>query len=612
MRFLYSKRLILGVLIASLGIGQMVLAQTPHTWIGTDGAYDNNTNWDLNAPPTGAFDETAVIDNNGTARVSNTVTEPAQVTLGLTSGNSGSLIIENGGNLTTYDDNPATAELLAGSLGIDVGFSGTGTLIVEPGGSLTAANIIVRPSSGSSVTFDGSGGSPATVTIGSTIPGKASGTNVFAGSTFRVIGPNVNYSTPNFDMEPGSIFIPKITGATHSTISVADVVTLDGSMTVEFDGYSPSVSDTWNLFDTASISGSFSSIQATGGGLAQGQKLSFTSVPNGSLGFHGQLGIEQQLVLKVNRDTGAMSIETGTETVSIDGYTISSNLGGIDSSQWNSLEDQAISDWRESPPGGSANLLAELKPTASTGVTSGSPLALGNVFDLPLATEFGTQELEDIEFQYFLPDGSTVQGDVIYEGFKQHNNLVLVVDPNDGEARLENQSNLSVSIDGYNIHSDSGSLLSGTWSSLGDQAISSWRESNPTANDLTELEPNSAELITGGSFFDLGSPFQTVGSGGTEDLTFQYLLPGDSEFTTGVVVYRDIDGDFNNDGKVDGYDLLAWQRDTSIGNLNDWRAQYGSSTVVAANANVTAVPEPCSLVMCVAFGASLFVRRYRT
>jgi endonuclease I len=48
-------------------------------------------------------------------------------------------------------------------------------------------------------------------------------------------------------------------------------------------------------------------------------------------------------------------------------------------------------------------------------------------------------------------------------------------------------------------------------------------------------------------------------------------------------------GDFDGDGDVDGRDLLKWQRNPSVGELGDWQANYGFSSVVATS---TAVPEP--------------------
>jgi alpha-tubulin suppressor-like RCC1 family protein len=48
-------------------------------------------------------------------------------------------------------------------------------------------------------------------------------------------------------------------------------------------------------------------------------------------------------------------------------------------------------------------------------------------------------------------------------------------------------------------------------------------------------------------------------------------------------------GDFNLDGAVDGRDFLAWQRNASVGDLADWRASFGTTSLAAAQ---MAVPEP--------------------
>jgi hypothetical protein len=57
-----------------------------------------------------------------------------------------------------------------------------------------------------------------------------------------------------------------------------------------------------------------------------------------------------------------------------------------------------------------------------------------------------------------------------------------------------------------------------------------------------------------------------------------------------VVEFSIIPGDFNLDGTVDGRDFLAWQRNPSVGNLADWKANYGTSALNAA----VSVPEPAS------------------
>jgi hypothetical protein len=50
-------------------------------------------------------------------------------------------------------------------------------------------------------------------------------------------------------------------------------------------------------------------------------------------------------------------------------------------------------------------------------------------------------------------------------------------------------------------------------------------------------------------------------------------------------------GDFDFDGDVDGRDLLVWQRDSTVGNLADWQANYGATSPATA----LTVPEPNAL-----------------
>jgi hypothetical protein len=56
-------------------------------------------------------------------------------------------------------------------------------------------------------------------------------------------------------------------------------------------------------------------------------------------------------------------------------------------------------------------------------------------------------------------------------------------------------------------------------------------------------------------------------------------------------------GDFDGDGDVDGRDFLTWQRDTNVGDLADWQANYGAGGLAA----VSAVPEPAA-GLCLAAG----------
>jgi hypothetical protein len=556
------------------------------------------------------FDELANVSNGGTATVSSSVsTGPGQVVLGQSAGETGTLTIGSGGNL------PVT--FTAGNVstgGVNVGQAGTGHLIVQPGGTLTARTITVAGGTGSSVVLGGTAGGATTV---STEFGATFGRNL------RVIGPNVNFSTQTLMLQPTNTYVAQITGTTHSPLKSTNLATLGGTLRVEFaPGVTPMLGNRWNLMDAPSFAGAFSTIDTSAApALPTGQVYQFQGVddPTSLHGQFGRLSIEQLLVLNVNRNTGAVSINTGTAPVNIDGYAISSPLGGLLPGNWNSLQDQGVSDWRESPPGGAATQLAELKPTASTAIAPGVPRVLGNIFQYPAAQEFGT-ELEDIAFEYYTTDGRTVQGLVNYEGDKRFNNLVLVVDPANGAARIENQSNLGVEIDGYKISSSSGSLLpaNGSWNSLDDQGAAGgdWRESNPTANQLVELKPSGEAMLTGGITFNMGTLFKTAAAGGTQDLAFEYLLSDGTEFSAGAVVYRSLGpslvGDFNGNGTVDAADYVVWRNEIGPQAAYDaWRANFGRTAASAATLAGSSVPEPASIVLVIVSACAVVRRRAR-
>jgi len=89
--------------------------------------------------------------------------------------------------------------------------------------------------------------------------------------------------------------------------------------------------------------------------------------------------------------------------------------------------------------------------------------------------------------------------------------------------------------------------------------------------------------------------------------------PGSQNFSVawwGEEVSPLLAGDFDNDGDVDGFDFLAWQRDTSIGSLSDWEGNFGmtSGTLAAASA----VPEPTTcMLLIVGLGFAVQLRSRR-
>jgi len=133
---------------------------------------------------------------------------------------------------------------------------------------------------------------------------------------------------------------------------------------------------------------------------------------------------------------------------------------------------------------------------------------------------------------------------------------------------------------------------------------------------LLDSTVSASSLLTGDSWelFDF-NPNDVSGSFDIND----FLLPAGlasglawdttNLLTTGVLSVS-LSGDFNLDGTVDGHDFLVWQRDPAVGDLSDWRANYGNSAPMVSSANV---PEPSSgMLVALAVVATLLSYRPRT
>lgn len=87
-----------------------------------------------------------------------------------------------------------------------------------------------------------------------------------------------------------------------------------------------------------------------------------------------------------------------------------------------------------------------------------------------------------------------------------------------------------------------------------------------------------------------------TGTFDTESLPSLGLLALEVLYDTNGVslaVVPALDGDFDVDGDVDGFDFLTWQRNPSIGLLSDWDANFGS----VVSPVLHTVPEPCALFL---------------
>ena len=334
-----------------------------------------------------------------------------------------------------------------------------------------------------------------------------------------------------------------------------------------------------------------------------------------------------ELRLTVNRATGEISLRNpGTFPIDIDGYQILSDSGSVNPAAWNRLGEQGVVGWDEADS--TPNALSELNPNGALSLQHPDSWSLGNIFS-PNPTSFGVST-SDIEFHFTGPDYLPREGVVKYIGQDLSNNLVLTVDPTTGEGRLKNTSPFAVSIDGYSILSDSGSLEPGNadWSSLSDQSTSGWVEAGPTATDLSELNPLSFLTVQPGDEFDLGTLFDTAGS---QDLALEFQIFGAPDELIGVVTYGPVlAGDFNRDGAVDAADYVVWRKmdgqqvtrgvgadgngDGSVDKYDFavWQANFGNTLGGGASGtDGGSVPEPNSILLVICTIASFLVVRNR-
>jgi prepilin-type N-terminal cleavage/methylation domain-containing protein len=590
-------------------------AQTNVNWTGAVGDWTNRSSWfnELLAQsgflPSADFNEIARIDAGGVVSVTTPLangtdqgasTNPGEVRLGTVSG-VGELTVASTGTLRVQDASSTDG-------GVEVGGGpGSGVLRVLPGGSLTVDGALTSAGAAANLVQLGAptGAGPANVAVGSAIFGGT--TNVYR---------NVTFNSSAIAFQPTSIYRPVFSSGLGATLQATGSVSLAGTLRPDFGGVAPAVGSSWSLMEGANVSGSFAKIDsALAGSLGAGQAFVVSTANAAGSRKSVQLSVRQLAVLSVNRDTGVVSLTNpGSTPVSLDGYTIVSNLGNLGPASWNSLQDQGGlgGTWRESPA--TVNRLAEIKRTGVGTLAAGQTVTLGAVFS-PSPSTIGAPT-EDLELQYTAPDGDFT-GLVSYTGTTV-NNLLVQVDPISGQARLRNTSAFTVQTDGYTISSAGGSLSPSGWTSLDDQnaAGGDWRESPGTSSRLSELKKSSFTTLAPGASFNLGPLFKT---NFPKDLTFQYLRFGQSEPVNGEVIFASlsgIPGDFNNNGVVNGTDLNVWKSafgtpsatgdadgdgDSDGADFLIWQRKVGATSVTSSSRAAGApVPEPGCICLALA------------
>jgi len=505
----------------------------------------------------------------------------------------------------------------AGEGGVVVGGGGTGSLTVHPGGTLTAVGTLTSGDNlANAIVLGGAAAGTANVTVGAA---ELNGTTQIYSNANVVSNDTVAFGA-------NGAHTWHINGASAAQLAATGAATLGGSFFADFGGVNPSPGMSWGLIEAASVNGAFNSVQSSAS-LPLGQSL-FTSVAPSANGELLSLNLQEVLVLNVDRNSGVAEImQPGANTIELDGYSILSTQGTLVAESWNSLADQGGlgGGWTESNP--TANALSELKASGVGSVATGNVISLGAAYD-SLGGDFGFTG-EDLTFIYTSPDGSTSTGIVNITGTRV-NNLLLQIDPSNGEATLRNPSNTAVDIDGYIISSSNASLASDQWNSLEDQGAAGgdWLEFlNASDSQIGEFKATEATTLDPLASLSLGPIFDLAGD---QDVVFEYIVDGAIEASLGVVAYEappTVTADFDGSGVVDGNDFTILQRNWNMpgghteGDANNdgvvdsldldaWESQFGLSA--SSQSAATAVPEPTTWALAlVAMSAVAATRRRR-
>jgi hypothetical protein len=614
MTFSLSKFVLAATSVAVGAVGMPRVQAFDVLWLpaGTSG-WNSPANWTGGFVPAAASEEVGVINNGGTATLSTAIADIAGgVVLGQAAADSGTLSISSGGAFVSQVSSTTNGV-------VAVGVAGTGTLNVNGTGSLAAAGLTVGGQAASQATFSGN----AAIAI--------SGTSTVS-RNLRITGPNVNFSsTGGATFQTGGVLTHEITSASaHSPLKSAGTVGLGGNLAVQFNGVTPTAGNSWNLVDAAAITGNFTNaaiggaIQVTGAPApAIGSAYRLRQTAGGNNGQLLQVALETMLVLRVNRDTGELSIRNplGASVTQLDGYTISSpTIGSLQTSYMGISGAPAGNAGWEKAPGNSANALAEFKPSGSFNVsTAGTAVSLGTGFSKTAVASKGLGvNGEDLTFSYHATGGAVVSGQIEYVGTPFLNNIALIVNTTTGIASLKNDTLTSLSLDGYSILSSTGALNGTTWTSLADRAgtYPNWQESPTTGNALSETNSVAPMAIPAGQSITLGNIGAFATQAAKDGLSMKFILGNEATFRFATVSFTSgatLAGDYDSNGRVDGADFLVWQRGgspnpLSAGDLATWKSNYGTSAAVGAAA-AAAVPEPAACLMASMATIAVAVRR---
>jgi hypothetical protein len=487
-------------------------------------------------------------------------------------------------------NNVTTTESGLGADGrIVVGADGRGFLTMT-GGTLTGPQLVVG---GENFTGDALGTSmvdlsgTALLAISNATPASAT---VALDRRLKISGPSarltsngpVNFGTSS---EFTAVITTAANGADPAMIQSGLGVKMGGALNVEFSGAGATghaLGNKWNLLTaTTAVTNTFNNLgvgnQITPSGLASPAPLGsayFLRTVNGGNGKLVQLSYEGVLVLNVNRNTGELKITNPLGgNIAIDGYQVTSNRGsmvagyaGLGSST------SGAGVWVKGS--NSVNGLFEIKePDMTPPIDNNDAYNLTSVPSVSLGTGFSRTGVaanvsnfgnhgEDLVFSYTSPQGGIFRGQIVYEGTKFENNLVLRVNPNTGVATLKNDSLETLVFDGFEISSTDAALNIAGFTPVSG-GTGTWQTDAEGTTGLSQVNFTGARTLTPnqevsiGDISSLVSPFATdVAKSG---LTMRFILAEGLDSLPA-------NGDYNNDGAVDAADYTTWRDNLGTSN----------------------------------------------
>jgi hypothetical protein len=213
------------------------------------------------------------------------------------------------------------------------------------------------------------------------------------------------------------------------------------------------------------------------------------------------------------------------------------------------------------------------------------------------------------------------------DAFTPSPRLNLLVDRDNGQVRIENNTDQSMAISGYRIISDGGASLDETgWNPIANQSLpgfpagdgsgNGWEVgSNSDDGELREYYLQNESTLNTGEFISLGAAYNT--NVDAMDLRFEYVLDADTvavgPVVAGTIAAGGVPGDYNGNGIVDAADFTVWRDhlgqtfqltnedpDNLDGQVTSadydfWKAHFGESGAGSGALANTGVPEPATV-----------------